>query len=115
MSIETSAAYRVLIVLFSSPRMASLLFCSSRRRRWAELCYEDIYVCIYKTDGFASALALRSRIKERLVRGAALENFHQDMRDDQMHFFGTRESSRGSNARDPNHFHDQQEGGDLLV
>jgi predicted membrane chloride channel (bestrophin family) len=42
--------------------------------RWAESVYEDIYISIYKTDGYASALALRNRITERIARGRSIEH-----------------------------------------
>jgi predicted membrane chloride channel (bestrophin family) len=47
--------------------------------RWAESVYEDIYISIYKTDGYASALALRNRITERIARGRSVEHL-QDAR-----------------------------------
>jgi hypothetical protein len=33
-------------------------------RRWADFVYEDIYISIYKTDGYDSAAKLRSRITD---------------------------------------------------
>jgi len=47
-------------------------------QRWAETVFEDVYIAIYKTDGFASAVALRSRISERTARGSPLENYRDD-------------------------------------
>mmetsp|Transcript_16229 Transcript_16229/g.21237 ORF Transcript_16229/g.21237 Transcript_16229/m.21237 type:complete len:497 (-) Transcript_16229:57-1547(-) len=47
-------------------------------QRWAETVFEDIYIAIYKTDGYASAVALRSRITERTARGSPLENYRSD-------------------------------------
>lgn len=44
-------------------------------RRWAQQVYEDIYIAIYKTDGYDSAMALRSRITERMARGSGFENY----------------------------------------
>ena len=69
-------------------------------RRWAELVYEDIYLCVYKTDGFPSAMTLRSRINERMGRGSALDIFHQDMQNSQMNFFGTHHNSGGDDDDD---------------
>jgi hypothetical protein len=37
------------------------------QRRWAQNVFEDIYISIYKTDGFESAFKLRSRI-DRVAR-----------------------------------------------
>ena len=48
-------------------------------QRWAETVFEDIYIAIYKTDGYASAVALRSRVSERTARGSPLENYRSDM------------------------------------
>ena len=36
--------------------------------RWAESVYEDVYITIYKTDGYQSAMDLRARISERVAR-----------------------------------------------
>ena len=47
----------------------------TKNRRWAATVYEDIYIAIYKLDGFEAAASLRSRIKARFERGSALENF----------------------------------------
>jgi predicted membrane chloride channel (bestrophin family) len=58
-------------------------------KRWAELVYEDIYITLYKTDGFDSAMALRNRITERIARGTALDNFNEDMHNSKANFFGT--------------------------
>mmetsp|Transcript_729 Transcript_729/g.1765 ORF Transcript_729/g.1765 Transcript_729/m.1765 type:complete len:580 (-) Transcript_729:283-2022(-) len=52
-------------------------------QRWAETVFEDCYIAIYKTDGYASAVELRGRISERTARGSPLENFrteHQSVR-----------------------------------
>jgi predicted membrane chloride channel (bestrophin family) len=36
--------------------------------RWAEAVFEDVYITIYKTDGYKSAIELRMRITERIAR-----------------------------------------------
>jgi hypothetical protein len=41
-------------------------------RRWAEQVFEDIYIAIYKTDGYDSAMRLRSRITETNDEGNRL-------------------------------------------
>ena len=46
-------------------------------RRWAEQVYEDIYISVYKTDGYDSAVNLRNRVAERMARGQAFENYQQ--------------------------------------
>lgn len=48
----------------------------------AQVVFEDIYVAIYRTDGYASALALRNRIKGRMRRGSALANYYDDYGDE---------------------------------
>jgi hypothetical protein len=50
------------------------------QRRWAQNVFEDIYISIYKTDGFESAFKLRSRITDRVARGDALENYRREFR-----------------------------------
>ena len=41
--------------------------------------YEDIYICVYKTDGYENAAKLRSRITARIAKGDALENYCEDV------------------------------------
>lgn len=45
--------------------------------RWAESVYEDVYITIYKTDGYKAAMALRARIGERIAGGIA-SNIHNE-------------------------------------
>ena len=40
--------------------------------RWAESVYEDVYLVIYKTDGYNAALKLRTRITEEIAQGNQL-------------------------------------------
>jgi len=35
--------------------------------RWAESVYEDVYIAIYKTDGYQRAMELRTRITDRIA------------------------------------------------
>lgn len=48
-------------------------------RRWAENVFEDIYIFIYKTDGYESAMKLRSRITKRIALGSSFDE--NDQRD----------------------------------
>ena len=48
-------------------------------QRWAATVFEDIYIAIYKTDGYERAVALRSRISERTARGSPLELYRNEV------------------------------------
>uniref|UniRef100_A0A7S3P5P1 Bestrophin homolog n=1 Tax=Amphora coffeiformis TaxID=265554 RepID=A0A7S3P5P1_9STRA len=39
--------------------------------RWAESVYEDVYIAIYKTDGYQRAMELRTRITDRIAGGSS--------------------------------------------
>ena len=45
----------------------------------AQMVFEDIYITIFKLDGPEAAEALRSRISDRVQKGSALQNYHQEM------------------------------------
>jgi hypothetical protein len=45
----------------------------------AEMVFEDIYLALYKVDGAESAQKLRNKVEERISRGTALENYHEDI------------------------------------
>lgn len=47
----------------------------------AKMVFEDIYITIYKADGEKSAVGLRKKIRGRITRGSALQNFHDDYGD----------------------------------
>lgn len=47
-------------------------------QRWSEMVFEDIYISIYKTDGYDSALQLRTRVVERMAQGSALELYQRN-------------------------------------
>lgn len=49
----------------------------------AEIVYEDIYLSLYKTDGRGSVEQLRKQILERYREGSALENFRNDINQDE--------------------------------
>lgn len=37
--------------------------------------FEDIYICLYKTDGYQSAKLLQAKVTKRLEQGDDLETF----------------------------------------
>lgn len=48
----------------------------------AEEIFEDIYITLYEVDGAESAVALRSKIDQRYAQGDALNNYRNDIRQD---------------------------------
>lgn len=47
-------------------------------QRWCELVLEDIYLTIFKTDGYESAMKLKQRVEERMKSGSALEWYQRN-------------------------------------
>ena len=45
----------------------------------ALLVYEDIYLCLYRTDGPAAAFALRERVLQRYKQGRGLDCYRHDL------------------------------------